>query len=123
MSRLGYSVDFRESVLAYLSRGHSIKSASDVFQVSEKTINNWRQRVREKGHCNPVISTRRASRKIDDKQLVAYISQNNDATLAEIAEVFSCAPVSIFQRLKTLKITRKKPPSTQNETKKKDRNF
>lgn len=108
MSRLGYSVDFRECVLAYLLSGHSIKSASDIFQVSEKTINNWRQKVRKEGHCNPSRASRRAPRKIDDKRLIAYISQHSDATLAEIAEVFSCTPVSIFQRLKILKITRKK---------------
>ena len=108
MSRLGYSVDFRECVLAYLSRGHSIKSASDVFQVSEKTINNWRQRVRKEGHCKPLVSPRRASRKLDDKRLLEYINQHSDATLSEIAGFFSCAPTSVFQRLKKLKITRKK---------------
>jgi len=124
MSRLGYSVDFRECVLAYLSRGHSIKSASDVFQISKKTINNWRQRVRERGHCNPIISIRIASRKLDDSLLIAYIHSHPDATLQEIAEQFLCRAPSVFQRLKILNITRKKkPPSTPSGTRKKDGSF
>jgi transposase len=108
MSRLGYSVDFRECVLAYLSRGHSIKSASDIFKVSGRTINHWRKSVKENGHCNPQTSKRRASRKIDDAGLLEYIDKNPDALLEEIAQHFSCSSPSVWQRLKILKITRKK---------------
>jgi transposase len=108
MSRLGYSVDFRECVLAYLSRGHSIKSASDIFKITEATIHNWRNRVKKTGHCNPKISKRRASRKIDDVRLLEYTQQHPDALLSEIAQHFSCSSPSVWQRLKILKITRKK---------------
>lgn len=115
MSRLGYSVDFRECVLAYLSRGHSIKSASDIFQISKKTINNWRKRKREKGHCNPTIDKRRAHRKLEDSLLIEHIKKFEDATLQEIANHFSCSSVSVFQRLKILKITRKKNHTLRRE--------
>ena len=108
MSRLGYSVDFRECVLAYLSRGHTIKSASEVFQVSKKTINNWKKSFQEYGHCNPNYSKRRSSRKIDDTMILSFLEEHPDALLEEIAQHFSCRPSSVWQRLKILGITRKK---------------
>jgi transposase len=108
MSKRGYSVDFRECVLAYVARGHSIKSASDIFQISEPTIYNWRKRMEETGHCTPVILTRRKHRKIEDSILCSYIEQHPDATLAEMAHAFSCRPISVWRRLKLLGITRKK---------------
>ena len=108
MSMSCYSVDFRECVLAYLSRGHTIKSASEIFQVSKKTINNWKKSVQEHGHCNPRLSKRRAPRKIDDAAILSYIEEHPDALLEEIAEHFSCRPVSVWQRLRILGITRKK---------------
>ena len=108
MSRSCYSVDFRECVLAYLSRGHTIKSASEVFQVSQKTINNWKKLLRENGCCQPCYSSRRSARKIDDALLLQKIESSPDATLEEISQEFSCSPNSVWKRLKILGITRKK---------------
>jgi transposase len=108
MSKRGYSVDFRECVLAYVARGYSIKSASDIFQISAPTIYNWHKKMEETGACNPIIVTRHRHKKIEDSMLLSHIAQYPDATLAEISNAFSCRPVSVWRRLKILGITRKK---------------
>jgi transposase len=113
MSELGYSRDFRDCVLAYLSRGHTMKSACEIFQINRKTIYNWKRLLSEHGHCNPIVLSRRKSRKIDDKRLLEYINDNPDAILEEISKEFSCSINSIWKRLKKLGITRKKNHSIQ----------
>jgi transposase len=119
MSKQGYSVDFRECVLAYLSRGHSIKSASEIFQISQKTINNWRSMVRKFGHCNPQTTPRISPKKIGDSMLLMYIDDYPDATLSEMARHFSCSSVAVWKRLKILKVTRKKNHALRGEKRRK----
>ncbi len=108
MSKSNYSIDFRECVLAYLSRGHTIKLASEVFQVSQKTISNWKKMLHNNGHLHSNYPKRRAVRKIEDSLILQKINEFPDATLEEIASEFSCSVNAVWKRLKLLNITRKK---------------
>ena len=103
-----YSLDFRHKLLAFLSIGHTIKQASETFGISEKTINNWNRQLKEEGHVRPKETRRRKPRKIEDSALRDYLAKHPDAFLQEIADHFNCKVPSVAQRLKLLKITRKK---------------
>jgi transposase len=46
---MAYGLDLRERALSYVETGHTIRETSEVFRVSEKTINNWKRLRREKG--------------------------------------------------------------------------
>lgn len=102
-----YSVDLRERVIAFLEKGNDKKSASEVFAVSQRTVQRWLKQKTEKGTLQP-IQREFAYRKIDYEQLKMYIEQHPDQFLCEIAQKFSVTLQAIFYACKKLHITRKK---------------
>ena len=115
---MSYSEDIRRRVLDYLSEGHTQQRAKQVFKVGISTMRSWQKQLSEQGHLKPK-PLNRPFKKIDPEKLSAYISENPDAYLREIAEVFSCTEEAVRQALAKLKITRKKRlRSTVSETKK-----
>lgn len=51
MSTSPYSLDLREKVINYISKGHSQKEASDVFGLHRNTVNRWCIRYKQEGNC------------------------------------------------------------------------
>lgn len=111
-----YSVDLRERVLEYIEETKDKVKASYLFKVGIATIYRWIARKTQTGNVIP--SRRKAyKKKIDDQKLVAYMKQNPDHFLSEIADHFDTTLQAIFYALKRLKITRKKRLlSTRKET-------
>jgi len=103
-----YSVDFRMCVLRKLDEGMARAEVLDFFKISPATLTIWLRKRRQNGDIFPVKRGRYKTRKLDDSALLAYIKDNNDNTLAEIAEHFGVASSSVHERLKILGISRKK---------------
>jgi len=104
---MAYDRKYREKVIEYIDNGSTIEKAHEIFGVGTTTIKQWRKLRKETGTLEkrPLI---RKHKKIDPVKLKAYVSQNPDKYMREIAEVFNCSDVAISLAFKRLKITRKK---------------
>lgn len=102
-----YSTDLRKRVLQYLEKDSDKMKASQFFQVGIATIYRWVARKKQSGTIEP-LKKRNTYRKIDNQKLIAYVEQNPDHFLSEIAKHFGLTPQAIFYALRRLKITRKK---------------
>lgn len=103
-----YSIDFRACVLRKLDEGMARAEVLDFFKISPATLVIWLRKRRETGDILPVKRGRYKTRKLDDSALLNHIKDNNDSTLAEIAEHFNVSTPAIIKRLKILGVTRKK---------------
>jgi transposase len=102
-----YSVDLRKRVLEYLEENKDKTKASQLFRVGIATNYRWVAPQKQRGNVAP--SARKVyKKKIDDQKLIAYVEQNPDHFLSEIAKHFGTTLQAIFYALKRLKITRKK---------------
>lgn len=118
-----YSLDLRKKVLAFIKKGNKRQEASQLFEISQRTIERWIKQEKETGNLEP-IKRDFAYKKIDYEQLREHIKKHPDQFLYEIAEEFSVTLQAIFYALKKLKITRKKKLLyTKKETKKKEKIF
>lgn len=102
-----YSIDLRKRVLEYIEETKDKAKASQLFKVGIATIYRWIARKTQTGSVTP-SPKKTYKKKIDDEKLVAYVTQNPDHFLSEIANHFGTTLQAIFYALKRLKITRKK---------------
>lgn len=118
-----YSVDLRKRVLEYIKETQDKVKASQLFKVGIATIYRWIARKTQTGSVNP-SPKKTYKKKIDDQELIAYITKNPDHFLSEIANHFGTSLQAIFYALKRLKITRKKRQlSTKREVLKSEKNL
>ena len=117
-----YSLDLRERVVAFLEKGNDTKSASETFDVSQRTVQRWLKQKTEKGTLKP-IRREFAYRKIDHEKLKSYIEKKPDQFLCEIAQKFSVTLQAIFYACKRLGITRKKNEFLQRKGLGKEKSF
>lgn len=110
-------------MLEYIEETANKIKASQLFKVGIATIYRWIARKKQSGNVKP--SPKKAyKKKIDDQKLIAYVAQNPDHFLLEIATHFNTTLQAIFYALKRLKITRKKRPRfTRKGTKTLERNL
>jgi len=104
---MAYDIKLRKKVLNFIEKGHSIREASRIFEISTSTILHWRKLRRETGKLED-RPRETWHKKIDPVKLMAYFEENPDSYLSEAAEVFGCSAVAIFKARKRLGITRKK---------------
>jgi len=104
---MGYSKDLRERVLAYHAGGHTIEATSKIFKVGARTIKAWKKLLSESGSLEKKELNRKP-RIYEAEKLRAYIAENPEATLAEIAREFGGSPSGAFDALEREKITLKK---------------
>jgi transposase len=116
-----YSYDLREKALSYIENGGTKKSASKIFGVTIRTLDNWIVR-NKKGVLAP--KRRRSSpSKINSDQLRQYIQEHPDAYLKEIAKQFGSTLQAVFYACRRLKITlKKRSRSTRNGMNKSESN-
>jgi transposase len=105
---MSYSKDLRERVLAYHAEGQTIEKTSEVFKVGTTTIKAWKKLLSETGNVDKK-ELNRSPRKFESEKLRAYIDENPEATLAEIAKEFGGSKSGAFDALEREKITFKKP--------------
>jgi len=102
-----YSEDLRKRVLKYIDKTKDKVKASQLFKVGIATIYRWIARKTQTGSITP--SPKKAyKKKIDNQRLIAYVTQNPDHFLSEIANHFGTTLQAVFYALQRLKITRKK---------------
>jgi len=104
---MAYDNKFREKVLEYIDKGHTVEEAHEIFSVGTTTIKEWKRLKKETGKLDK-RPLKRTHKKIDPVKLIAYIKEYPDSYQREIAEVFCCTQQAVFVALKRLKITRKK---------------
>lgn len=106
---MSYPEKYRIRTLEYRREGHTLEQTSKIFKVNVSTIRKWEKRLKEEGSlANHEV--KRPFKKIDPEKLKAFIKDNPDAYLREIADLFKCCQTAIRKALKRLKITRKKRP-------------
>ena len=104
---MGYSKDLRERVLAYHGAGNSIEKTSKVFKVGTTTIKAWKKLLSETGSLDKK-ELKRIPRKFESEKLRAYVKENPEATLEEIAKEFGGSKSGAFDALEREKISLKK---------------
>lgn len=84
---MAYSNDIREAVMRFRDSGHSLKETSAAFGVSISAIGKWQNLrmyngniTKKKGTHNPWL--------FNSQELCAYIEENPNVTLREIATRF-----------------------------------
>jgi transposase len=114
---MAYSKDARELVLKYRENGHTLEQTHREFGISISTIRDWEFLQAENGG----VDKRELSRKpsiYKSEELHAYIAQNPDAFLREIAEHFGGSVTGAFDALEREKLTyKKKSANTKKGTK------
>jgi len=109
---MAYSNDLKERVIAYLKEGHTLEETQKIFKVGISTMARWKKAsAPEHGHEKKKPQTR-AFRKIDPKELTAYVEKHPNAYLREIAEHFSCTSEAVRQALAKHKLPQKRKQKT-----------
>jgi transposase len=117
-----YSLDLRKKALKYIENGGTWKSASEIFEITTRTLANWLRKQKLQDLAPKV--RRQSPSKIDTDKLKKYIEDHPDAYLREIAKEFGSTLQAIFYACKRLQITLKKRQSTtKKETKKNVKNL
>ncbi len=98
-----YSIDLRETVLAYLEEGGGPEEASRLFKVTSRTIYNWRHA----GSLKPKTHGPR-KRKLDKAALARHVRERDDMLLRERAAHFGVHVNAIWVALKKMKAVKKR---------------
>jgi len=104
---MAYSVDLRKRVLEYIREGNSHTKASKVFKVGTTAIKDWKKLLKETGGLENRPLEREARIYKSDK-LKAYVEQNPQAFLHEIAKHFGGSAQGAADALNRENITLKK---------------
>jgi transposase len=114
---MAYSKDLRERVIAYLKEGHTQEETRIIFKVGTTTIKNWLSLHSETGSLEK-RPLERSARIYESEKLNAYIEENPNALLKDVAEKFNGSITGAFYALEREKITfKKKSRTTKNEMK------
>lgn len=106
---MSHSEEIREQVLNHFSNGSSIKDIIEIYNISRSSFQRWRKSKLETGSVS--IKPRVVEPyKLNNTDLISYITKNPDAYIQEIAEEFQVTNGCISIALKRLKISRKKKP-------------
>lgn len=108
-----YSEDLRERVIAFIDEGGSKANACRIFKIGHNTIYLWIRQRQSRGTIKPKLRGKYKARLLDDAKLSEHVKNHPDATLVEMAKVFSVSHVAIWKALRRLKITHKKKPAVQ----------
>jgi len=104
---MAYEKKFREKVMNYIEKGHSVKEAQGVYEIGSTTIKGWKRLLRETGKLDKRPLDRKPT-KLCPVRMRAYISEKPDSYLREIAREFNCTPTAVYYALRRMGITRKK---------------
>jgi transposase len=104
---MAYSIDLRVRVIGFIEAGNTQEKASEIFKVGTSTITRWLALLSETGSLEKRTLNRTAPI-FESEKLNAYIEENPDALLKDVAEHFGGSIVGAFHALKREKITLKK---------------
>ena len=105
---MAYSVDLRSRVIDFVEQpGNTQEQASEIFKVSVSAITRWRALLSETGSLEKRPLNRTAPI-FGSEKLQAYIEENPDALLKDVAEYFGGSITGAFCALEREKLTLKK---------------
>ena len=104
---MSYSEDARELVLKYRDNGHTLVETYKEFGISITTIRDW-EHLRANNGSLAKRELNRGAKTYNPEKLQAYVDENPDAFLKEIAEHFGGSISGAFYALEREKITYKK---------------
>jgi transposase len=104
---MAYSIDLRSRVIDFIREGYTQEETGAIFNVGVSTIKRWLALLSETGNLEKRPLNRSASI-YDSEKLKAYIEENPDAFLREIAEHFGGSITGAFYALEREKLTYKK---------------
>ena len=105
---MAYSVDLRSRVLDFVEKpGNTQEKASEIFKVSVSAITRWRALLSETGSLEKRELNRTAPI-FESEKLQAYIEENPDALLKDVAEHFGGSTTGAFYALEREKLTLEK---------------
>jgi len=104
---MAYSVDLRSRVIDFIKEGNTQERASIVYKVGTSTIKRWLSLLSETGSLEKRPLERSPS-KFESEKLNAYIEENPNALLKDIAAHFGGSISGANSALKRKKITYKK---------------
>ena len=104
---MAYSIDLRSRVIDFIGEGNTQEKASVIFKVGTSTITRWLALKSETGSLEK-RPLNRTAHKFESEKLNAYVEENSDALLKDIAEHFGGSITGAFHALKREKITLKK---------------
>jgi transposase len=120
---MAYSIDARELELKYRDNGHTLNDTFQEFGIAISTIRKW-EKIRAKNGNVAKKELNRSPRIYHGDALEAYIDENPDAFLKEIAKHFGGSISGAYDALKREKITyKKKTVNTKNATRKNGANM
>jgi transposase len=111
---MAYSVDLRSRVIDFIAQGNTQEKASVIFNVGTSTITRWLALLSETGSLEKRPLNRTAP-KFESEKLNAYVEENSDALLKDVAEHFGGSITGAFHALNREKITLKKRALLQGE--------
>ena len=104
---MAYSIDARELVLRYRDNGHTLEEIFSEFGISISTVRQW-EALRAANGSLAKKELNRSPSIYKSEELRAYIAENPDAFLKEIAEHFGGSITGAHEALKREKLTYKK---------------
>jgi len=85
---MAYSQDLRERVLAHVEAGNTRLSASQLFNVDEKTVRHWIDLKAETGSLKPRPHRGGAKPRVTKEELKLYVDTHPNAILEDMAKHF-----------------------------------
>ncbi|WP_167432580.1 IS630 transposase-related protein [Moraxella equi] len=108
LSIVAHAIELRQKALAYLGNCGNISKVCVAYNILRSTL-YARIKKQEQGDLSCQSGGSRGY-KVNRDELRAYVEQNPDAYLHEIAKVFDCSTSTIFYALQSLGVTHKKRP-------------
>jgi len=106
---VGYSKEYKISVVQYCFKGNSIAKTASTFSLGEDTVSRWKRELRENGELQDrKVQDRMHLRKITIERIDEFLQRFPDGNQQEMAEYFGCKPSSVTIALKKFGYTKKK---------------
>ena len=111
---MAYSIDLRSRVIDFIKEGHTQEETGKIFKVGVSTIKRWLALLSETGSLER-RPLERSPRIFESEKLNAYVEENPNALLKDIAVHFGGSISGADSALKREKITYKKRDLLQRE--------
>ena len=95
---MAYSKDLRERVITYLKEGHTQEETRIIYKVGTTRIKNWMALLSETGSLEK-RALDRSPRIFESEKLNAYIEENPNALLKDVAHEFKGSVTGAFYAL------------------------
>jgi transposase len=115
-----YSADLRTRIVQAIEDGLSVTEATEVYQVSRRTVYNYLTLARETGNLKPRVGKRGRKRKLESHREAVQqaISRNPNLTLQELKEQLglNVCTSTLWLALQRWNISVNKPTSRRRTT-------